>query len=447
MSIEFITPFLSATIEVLKTMAQTDAKPGKPTRREPQPAEGVVTSVVDFTGGTNGSVSITFTEDCIVGLANSMWGESFTEMNSEIEDAVGELINMISGVARKNLSEKGFIFQGGIPRVLKGEGHTIDHSVSGTVVAVPFKTKDGVFVLEACFESQEYLEDVQKAQADAVLKESNSSLVPVKLKSFFGPNVPEFKSFFLKPNSQIMKPSFFLVPEYVGPTEGNDSCNFTALEVSVCPKTFFASNNINFFKHVKNPSNVFLEDVALQKAILPTLLEIQDRGISIPTSMYSVGRSVENAILAYNLAIRTSEALYKHDSTRFAMELGKIGEYSLKAALLSKLIKSIDREREFLNSAHQYYRKSLPTVSGEEFFRRCFRLVALSVYLENYTAAKEETSLLIKYFQTNSSKIKQDEAPRIKKYIKWVGDIYNAKEAFSITKHQDRDNFRFFEFN
>ncbi len=444
--IEYITPFLSATMEVLRTMANTESKPGRPTKRSPQPAEGIISAVIDLTGGTKGSISITFTEECIVSIVNGMLGESYTGMNDDIQDAVGELVNMISGSARRELSEAGFVFQSGIPRCITGEGHAIEHFTEGTLIAIPFKTDHGLFYVEACFESQEYFDKTKKAQENAALKESNSSLVSIKLQSFIGEKQPEFQAYFLKPNSQIMKPSFFLIPEYVAPTKGNEQCNFTALEVNVCPETFFASNNVNFFKYGKNTSHPLLEDAELKNAIVPTLAEMKEKGITIPKSMYSVGRSVDNAILSYNLAMRTSECLYKFDPKRFGLELAKIGEYALKAALLSKLIKSIDREKEFLKLAHSTYRKSLGTVSGEEFFRRCFRLVALSIYLESYAAAKEETGAMVKYFQMHHDEITPEEAPRIKRYLQWVEKIYTEKEQFSITKHQDRDNYRFFNF-
>ena len=149
---KYITPFLAATMEVLSTMANTPARPGNPLKRNPQPASGVISAVIDMTGGTNGSISITFTENCIIHLVNNMLGETYSEMNDQIKDAVGELVNMISGSARKRLEANGFKFIAGLPRCILGEGHTIDHSVGGAVIVIPFKTKDGFFYVEACFD-------------------------------------------------------------------------------------------------------------------------------------------------------------------------------------------------------------------------------------------------------------------------------------------------------
>ena len=148
---EYINPFLSASIEVLKTMAAIEAHPGNPVKKSLEPAQGIISAVIDFKGKTNGSLSITFTEPCILHIVHKMLGESHGEINAQVRDAVGELVNMISGVARKHLEEAGFIFSAGFPRTLVGKGHTIDH-VPGTLVRIPFKTEAGIFYVEACFE-------------------------------------------------------------------------------------------------------------------------------------------------------------------------------------------------------------------------------------------------------------------------------------------------------
>ncbi|MGK5091993.1 chemotaxis protein CheX [Deltaproteobacteria bacterium TL4] len=445
MQIEYINPFLASTMKVLKTMAQTEAKPGRPYKKEGQEATGIISAIIGLSGGTNGSISLTFSEPAIVGIVNNMLGESYTKLNDDVADAVGELTNMISGEARRTLAEEGYVFKAGIPQILRGEGHLIEHPAKGPVAVIPFKTDDGMFSVEACFSSEQYFDESKENQKKAAIKASNKSLVAIKLSCFLGSDLPTFKSYALKPNSQIMKPNFFLIPEYVGPTSNHDFCNFTALEVSVCPETFFASNTINAFRHSQNPSHSILEDKALQKALLPQLAEMKEMMGNLPDSMYKIERTIENGILAYQLAMRTSELLYKYDEHNFEGEIHKIGEYSLKAALLSKIEKSMDREHEFLSVALGAYRKILPSATGEHFFRCCFRVVALGVYLGEHSSAKASIALMIKYYQEHSDEITPEIAPRIKRYIQLVDKIYKSKEAFAMEKHQDRTDYLFLE--
>jgi chemotaxis protein CheX len=83
-----------------------------------------------------------------------MFGEEMAEINSEIADAVGELTNMISGQARRELEEKGRVFEAAIPSVITGKDHSITHVTQGPKIAIPFTTEGGSFVIEVCLKKE-----------------------------------------------------------------------------------------------------------------------------------------------------------------------------------------------------------------------------------------------------------------------------------------------------
>jgi len=151
MNVEYINPFLQATPKVLKTMAFTDAQAGKPFLKKGDISGGDVSGIVGITGATEGSMSISFTEPCICYIISKMFGEKVTAINEEVKDAVGELANMISGDARRELSEKGISLAAAIPTVISGKNHSIKHMSKGSAIAIPFSTPGGDFVVEVCF--------------------------------------------------------------------------------------------------------------------------------------------------------------------------------------------------------------------------------------------------------------------------------------------------------
>jgi chemotaxis protein CheX len=153
MNVEFINPFLSATVNVLKTMAFMEAKPGKPYVKKEGGACGDVSGIIGITGPANGSMSISFSSPCILKIVANMLGEECAEINDDIKDAVGELTNMISGTARNELGTKGFTFQIAIPTIVSGAGHQIKHQCKGPTVAIPFETACGSFVVEVSLDS------------------------------------------------------------------------------------------------------------------------------------------------------------------------------------------------------------------------------------------------------------------------------------------------------
>ena len=152
MNAKMINPFINATLHVLETMAFVKSEAGKPYLKKDDVAQGDVSGVIGFTGETNGTVSVTFDDQCILKIVSNMFGEEMTEINHEIADAVGELTNMISGQARKELEEIGKKYQAAIPTVVTGKNHTLETRTKGPKIAIPFKTEFGRFTIEVCLE-------------------------------------------------------------------------------------------------------------------------------------------------------------------------------------------------------------------------------------------------------------------------------------------------------
>ena len=152
MDVTLINPFINATINVLETMAFVTVTPGKPYAKRDNMAVGDVTGVLGLTGVANGTIAVTFEEKCILTVVSNMFGEDMEILNDDIADAVGELTNMISGQARKELDDVGKVFKAAIPSVITGRNHTIRHYTDGPKIAIPFKTDGGNFTIEVCFE-------------------------------------------------------------------------------------------------------------------------------------------------------------------------------------------------------------------------------------------------------------------------------------------------------
>jgi chemotaxis protein CheX len=152
MDAKFIDPFISATLNVLETMAFTKAEAGKPYLKKDQIASGDVSGVIGLTGEVSGTFSVSYSEKSILAIVSNMFGEEVKEINEEIKDAVGEITNMISGQARQELDRLGRSLRAAIPTVIMGKNHTITHVTAYPIIAIPFSTFKGDFTIEVCFE-------------------------------------------------------------------------------------------------------------------------------------------------------------------------------------------------------------------------------------------------------------------------------------------------------
>jgi chemotaxis protein CheX len=148
--VDFINPFLEAVVDVLQTMAQIQVTPGKPYVNKKRKSAGDITGLVRISGFAEGTIALSLSKGAILAIVNAMLSESYTEIDKDIADAVGELTNMVSGQARMHLSEQGMSFSASTPTVAQGKGVPVDH-VKAPILAIPFTTESGDLVVEAAF--------------------------------------------------------------------------------------------------------------------------------------------------------------------------------------------------------------------------------------------------------------------------------------------------------
>ena len=150
MDVRFINAFLDGTLNVLKTMAFVEPKPGKPYLKKDSLASGDVSGIIGLTGSATGSMALSFSEGSILKIVSNMLGEEIKEINGDITDAVGEITNMVSGAARKELEPLGLNILAAIPTVVSGKSHSIKHVLGGPSIIIPFEIEEGPFVVDIC---------------------------------------------------------------------------------------------------------------------------------------------------------------------------------------------------------------------------------------------------------------------------------------------------------
>ncbi|MES9871756.1 MAG: chemotaxis protein CheX [Candidatus Sedimenticola sp. 20ELBAFRAG] len=152
MRAEFINPFLHSIVDVLSTMARMDVTPGAPRLKNGNIAKGDVTGLIGLAGNrAKGSLAITFTEPVILEVTARMLGEEIFHINETVTDCVGEITNIVTGGAKRSLSENGYDFDLAIPGVVAGKDHIISHGPTGKTILMPFETASGEFFVEICF--------------------------------------------------------------------------------------------------------------------------------------------------------------------------------------------------------------------------------------------------------------------------------------------------------
>ena len=154
MDVKLVNPFIEATLHVLSSLAFTKATAGKPFLKKDSLASGDVSGIVGLSGEARGTISVSFSEESILAIVGNMFGEPVKEINDDVKDAVGEILNIVSGQARQKLEAMGRSLKGAIPTVITGKNHAISHITKQPIIAIPFDTDNGHFTIEVCIEDR-----------------------------------------------------------------------------------------------------------------------------------------------------------------------------------------------------------------------------------------------------------------------------------------------------
>ncbi|HEY3399828.1 MAG TPA: chemotaxis protein CheX [Geothrix sp.] len=145
MNVAFINPFIEATLRSLEMMAGITAEKTGLAVKEDLITTYDISAIIGITGDTSGSIILSFPTPLACRVASNMLQEEVTVMDRSVEDAIGEIGNIVVGDARRLLIQDGFSLSISVPTVVVGKGHKISRTGDVPCIAIPFKTKFGEF--------------------------------------------------------------------------------------------------------------------------------------------------------------------------------------------------------------------------------------------------------------------------------------------------------------
>ncbi len=143
MKVQFMNPFVYAFIRVLATEAQVRRSvPTKPSLIWADKTQHAVNVVIGVMGSVQGLVIYGLDLGVAKAVIRSMVGSSISMSDPMAESALGELGNLITGVALGVLESNGYPCRISPPAIVQGTGRSISR-VSIPMVMVPIDTDIG----------------------------------------------------------------------------------------------------------------------------------------------------------------------------------------------------------------------------------------------------------------------------------------------------------------
>ncbi|MBK7962005.1 MAG: chemotaxis protein CheX [Bdellovibrionales bacterium] len=139
---KLINAFIDGVKMTLSTMAQTNTVCGKPFIETDFKLRGDIAGMVGMVAPPmKGTLIISFPKESIFLIIKNMIGEEYTEITTDVSDAVGELTNMIYGSAKTSLNQMGYNFEMAIPTIVRGDFVISKTQVAATLV-IPFQLEN-----------------------------------------------------------------------------------------------------------------------------------------------------------------------------------------------------------------------------------------------------------------------------------------------------------------
>lgn len=138
---------ISATKEVFGTMVMMELEDQYPLREPITRFHCSVTGMVGLAGIYSGILSIHCPQDFALRITSNMLGMEVDEVGEDVNDALGEISNMLGGYVKMILSKGGLDLHLSVPTVISGEEYTLNAMADADCVIIPFLNEGQRFLV------------------------------------------------------------------------------------------------------------------------------------------------------------------------------------------------------------------------------------------------------------------------------------------------------------
>lgn len=143
----FITPFIASIQNVFSTMMQLKVDIGDPHIKQSPGTSYDVSGIIGMSGDITGSIVLSFPMSTAEAVVALFAGTKIDSKSPDFADAVGELVNMVSGNAKAKFPGSRRVSIS-TPSVVVGRDHTVARPKDVPCVVVPCSTDCGEIAIE-----------------------------------------------------------------------------------------------------------------------------------------------------------------------------------------------------------------------------------------------------------------------------------------------------------
>jgi len=137
---QYIQPFIKVCENVFHEFCQTEVKAGRVffVAKNEYETSWDISGIIGLSGEVSGAVAISMKENTAFQVTKILTGQDHKSIDADVTDAVGEIINIISGNVKKNFEDE-LRIKISLPSIIKGKAHSIVWPSEKTrIICIPF---------------------------------------------------------------------------------------------------------------------------------------------------------------------------------------------------------------------------------------------------------------------------------------------------------------------
>ena len=146
MDSQFILPFIDSVTNVFETMLQLPVQVGAPSLKPADSAMLDVSGIIGMSGDVEGTIVLGFPVATAERAVAVFTGCDLDSKHPDFADAVGELVNMVSGGAKAKFQNRTVSIT--CPSVIVGQHHTVAGRKDMPTIHIPCESDLGTFSVD-----------------------------------------------------------------------------------------------------------------------------------------------------------------------------------------------------------------------------------------------------------------------------------------------------------
>lgn len=139
---------INTTVEIFTSMVMMDVSASDTQVEDYSTLEKTITGVIGLAGTHKGVLAIHIPHNVAFAITSSFLGIEIEKINEDVEDAIGELANILGGNIKSILSEKGRDIDLSLPSTVSGEEYGFQTIKGAEKTIITFDTDTGRLIVE-----------------------------------------------------------------------------------------------------------------------------------------------------------------------------------------------------------------------------------------------------------------------------------------------------------